>query len=281
MPASKRAYWKGYLRLSLVTIGIEVFSATESRRPSLHQIHKPSGKRIRYQKIVPGVGPVDTDEIVKGFEVNDDRYVLLEPEEFDEIKLESKKTIDLVQFVDYDDIDPRYFERPFYVVPNDDLSQEGYLVIHRALKESRKIALGQMVLRGSENLVAIKPCGKGLLLETLRYADEVRASESFFDDIPDMKLDSEMIDLAKELVDRKSSKFDPAAFSDHYAEALKELVEQKRKGKETVEVGEDNIPRKTGEVIDLMEALKKSIKGGQKSKRKTTRRTNTKQRKAS
>ena len=282
MPTAKRAYWKGHLRLSLVSIGIEIFSATQSRRLSLHQVHKPSGKRIRYQKIVPDMGPVDNDDIVKGFELNDDRYVLLEPDEIEEIKLESKRTIDLVQFVDYDDIDPRYFEKPFYVVPSDELSAEGFLVIHRALKDTRKVGLGQMVLRGRESLIAIKPCGKGLLLETLRYEDEVRRSDSFFGDIKEMKLDKEMVDLAKELITRKSGEFDPSQFKDHYAEALRTLVEEKRKGKQTISIEDDEGPRKTGQVVDLMEALKKSLNKGQSRKRKSaSSRSPKKQRKAS
>ena len=265
MAAPKRAYWKGYLRLSLVSIGVEIFSATRTSRLSLHQVHKPSEQRIRYQKIVPDIGHVKSEDIVKGFELDDDRYVLIGEDELDGIKLDSKSTIDLVQFVDYDDIDPRFYEKPYYMVPNGEQSNEGFLVIHRALKEARKIGLGQLVLRGKENLVAVKPCGNGLLVETLRYADEVRESDSYFDDIPEMKLESEMVDLAKELIGRKSAKFDPAAFKDRYAEALRELVEEKRKGKEVVEIGSDEPQRRSGQVVDLMEALKKSVKTGKRT----------------
>ncbi len=285
MPAAKRAYWKGYVRLSLVSIGVEIFSATENRTLALHQVHKPSGKRVRYEKVVPDLGPVKSEDIVKGFELDDDRYVLLAPDELDHIKLESKRTLDLVQFVDYDDIDPRYYEKPYYMVPDSDLSAEGFRVIHRALKESRKIGLGQMVLRGREQLAAVKPCGDGLLLETLRYADEVRATDSYFDDIPDMKLDKEMVDLAKELIERKSAKFDAAAFTDRYADALRELVEEKRKGKQTVEVSGDDAPRKGGQVVNLMEALKKSLNngksGGSGSRKSARSRSASKSRKAS
>jgi len=283
MPAAKRAYWKGFLRLSLVSIGVEIFSATENRRLSLHQVHKPTGKRVRYEKIVPDLGPVKNEDIVKGFELDDDRYVLLEPEELEDIKLESKRTLDLVQFADYDDIDPRYFEKPYYMVPDSDLSAEGFRVIHRALKESRKIGLGQMVLRGAEQLVAVKPCGDGLLLETLRYADEVRASDSYFEDIPEMKLDKEMVDLAKELIERKSAKFDATAFTDRYADALRDLVEEKRKGKQTVEVSGDDAPRKGGQVVDLMEALKKSLNNGKSggARKSAKSRSGSKSRKAS
>jgi DNA end-binding protein Ku len=266
MAAPKRAYWKGYLRLSLVSIGVEVFSATQTRNLSLHQVHKPSGRRVRYQKIAPEVGPVRSEDIVKGLELDDDQYVLLDQDELDAIKLESKRTIDLVQFVDYDDIDPRFFEKPYYVTPDGEQSNEGFLVIHRALKDSRKVGLGQMVLRGRENLVAVKPCANGLLMETLRYADEVRESDSYFEDIPKMKLESEMIDLAKELIERKSAKFDPAAFTDRYAAALRELVEEKRKGRNVVEIESDGPQQRSGQVVDLMEALKKSLKNGKGSR---------------
>jgi DNA end-binding protein Ku len=144
-----RAFWKGYLRLSLVTIGIELYSAvSRSSQLSPHQIHKPSGKRVRYQKVAPGLGAVDTDEIVKGYEVGEDSYVLLSPEELDAIKLESKHTIDLVQFVERCEIDPRYFDKPYYVVPRDaKVAAEGYAVIREALRDNRRVALGQMTSR--------------------------------------------------------------------------------------------------------------------------------------
>ena len=147
-----RAYWKGHLRLSLVNIGIELYTATSSSgRISLRQIHKPSGQRIHYQKIADGVGPVDTDDIVKGFELAKDEYVLLEPEDLDEIKLESRRTIDLVQFVNACEIDPRYFEKPYYVVPaEDEVAAEGFTVIREALRQSKMVGLGQMAVRGRD-----------------------------------------------------------------------------------------------------------------------------------
>ncbi len=257
-----RSYWKGFLRLSLVSIAVELYPATSSASHlALHQIHKPSGKRIRYDKIVPGIGPVKMDDIVKGFEVADDTYVILEPDELDEVKLESKRTIDLVQFVDHCEIDPRFFERPYYLVPEGDVSTEGFLVIRAALESAKKVGLGQMTMRGREYLVAVKPCGRGLLLETLRYADEVRSSEEFFDDLPAPRLDKEMVTLAGELIERKSKPFDAGRFKDSYADALAELVERKRKGKKIVTTDDDDSRRQSGNVIDLMEALKKSVGG--------------------
>jgi DNA end-binding protein Ku len=246
--------------LSLVTIGIELYSAVSSTNSlELHQIHKPSGQRIRYQKVAPGVSPVDSDEIVKGFEVERDEYVLFEPEELDAIKLESKRTIDLVQFVDRHEIDPRYYEKPYYVVPaEEDVAAEGFAVIREALRESKKIGLGQMAVRGRDNIVAVSPCSDGLLLETLRYATEVRASDRIFADIPDVDVNREMLELADELIRRKSAPFQPEAFKSQYNRALRDLIEEKRKTG-VVHAADEELRPAGGNVIDLMEALKRSV----------------------
>jgi DNA end-binding protein Ku len=274
-----RAYWKGYLRLSLVTIGIELYSAvSSSSKLSLHQIHEPSGKRVRYQKVAPGVGAVDTDEIVKGFEVEKDQYVLLDPDELDAIRLESKRTIDLVQFVDHCEIDPRYFEKPYYVIPAEtEVAAEGFAVIRDALRGTEKVALGQLAVRGRDHVVAIRPCGNGLLLETLRYADEIKASDRIFSAIPDSEPEDEMLELAGELIERKSAPFDPAAFKSQYTEALRELIDEKRKSGHVSEAADEGAAGRGGEVIDLMAALKKSIdrdkkRGGGKARTKRKKR---------
>lgn len=285
-----RAYWKGHLRLSLVSIGIELYAATASAsRLSLHQIHKPSGQRVRYQKVAPGVGPIDIDEIVKGFEVGKDEYVLLEPEELDEIKLESKRTIDLVQFVDSCEIDPRYYYKPYYVVPEDlDVSEEGFAVIRDALRDTDKVGLGQMAVRGRDYVIAIRPSGRGLLLETLRYEDEIRKSDQIFGQIPDVKVDKDMLNLAEELIERKSAPFDPEAFKSQYTTALRDLINEKSESGAVTASSDDDRAESRDNVIDLMSALKKSIakdkkKPGRKrseaksartksSRRKTTKR---------
>src|SRR6185369_755452 len=162
-----RAYWQGQIRLALVSIPIQVFTATKSAaRVAFNQIHKPTGKRIRYEKVVPGVGAVNPDEIVKGYEVEKGQYVLIDDEEIDEVKLEAKHTIDLIQFVDAADIDPIYFEKPFYVTPDEDeVAAEAYVVLRDALKATNKIGLGQMVARGQASVVALRPMGKGLSIE--------------------------------------------------------------------------------------------------------------------
>ena len=254
-----RAYWTGHLRLSLVTIPVRLYPATSSeRRMELHQIHEPSGKRIRYQKVAPGVGAVEDEdeEITKGFECEKGKYVLIDQKEIDALKLEAKQTIELVRFVDHCDIDPRYFEKPYYLLPDGDMAEEGYVVIQKALKESKKVGVGQFILRGHGNIVAIKPCGRGLLLEVLRHASEVRSADSFFKEIPELKVDQEALDLAIELIERKSGKFEPEQFKDEYREAMWELIHAKieHRAPEIV-TGEPS----TAKVINIMDALKKSV----------------------
>lgn len=258
---ASRAYWKGHLRLSLVTIGIELHSAIKSSANiPLHQIHKPSGKRIRYQKIAPGVGEVDTADIIKGYEVDKNEYVTLDDDELDAIKLESKRTIDLVQFVDHDEIDPRYFEKPYYVVPGEeDVAHEGFAVIREALRKAGKVGLGQMATRGKDQMCAVRPCGDGILLETLRYEKEVKDSDEVFSSIGKTKVDKEMLDLATELIGRKTSKFHPEKFKSHYLGALKDLIDEKRKKGKVTSATDDELEGQGSNVIDLMEALRKSV----------------------
>jgi DNA end-binding protein Ku len=269
-----RAYWQGQIRLALVSIPVEVYSATKSgAQISFNQIHEPTGKRIRYEKVVEGVGPVDTDEIVKGYEISKGNYVLLEQEEIDAVKIESRKTLELVQFVDAGEIDVFYFEKPYYVVPADDLAEEAFVVLREALKETKKVAIGQLSMRGREYLVSLKPCGKGIVLETLRYEDEVRRAQGYFKDIPATKPDKDMLDLAKTLIEQKTSAFDPGAFEDRYIEALEKLIAKKAKSKGNKKILEDvEEPASRGSnVIDLMAALKKSVKDKPAAKKPATK----------
>jgi DNA end-binding protein Ku len=263
MASPGRAYWKGLLRLSLVSIAVEVFNAVDTSTDiRFNQIHKPSGKRINYTKTVKGIGPVETSDIVKGFEVDKDQYVFREPEELNAIKLESKKTLDLTQFVDVKDIDPRYFERPYYLVPQDDQAAEGYMVIREALIKMNKLGVGQVTMSGREYLVAVGPVGRGLVMEIMRYAGEPKSPQTYFHDLPDGKVDSEMVSLATEIIKRKSDKFRPQDFKDRYAVALNELVKETSKGKKIVSVPEAETPSR-GNVINLMDALRKSLKGAE------------------
>jgi DNA end-binding protein Ku len=268
--ARSRAYWKGFLRLSLVSIGVHVHNAVESQAAiSFRQIHKPSGKRVNYQKVVSGIGPIENADIAKGYEVDADTYVLLEPEEIDAIKLESKQTIDLVQFVDAKEIDCRYFERPYFLVPADQMAGEGYAVIRDALRKTGKVGLAQLTIAGREWLVAVAPLQDGLVMEMLRYADELRNPAEYFDEVPASKPQKDMVDLAVQLIEKKSGAFDPSKFEDHYGTALKELVQEKVKG-HTIVAREVERPT-GGNVVDLMEALKKSIEGTTPQKAKTPR----------
>ena len=261
-----RAYWQGQIRLALVSIPVEIYPATKSGAAiSFRQIHGPSGKRVNYEKVVAGIGPVDRDDILKGYEISKGNYVLLEDEEIEAVKIESRKTLELVQFVAAQDIDVLYFEKPYFVIPADDLAEEAYVVLREALKGANKVALGQLSVRGREQLVALKPCGKGIVMEVLRYADEVAKAQSFFRDIPDTKPDSELLDLATTLIEKKTAAFKPEVFHDRYVDALKRLVEKKAKakGKTILEDVGEPAPR-GGNVIDLMAALKRSV-GDEKS----------------
>ncbi len=265
MAVPGRAYWKGFLRLSLVSIGVAVYNAVDSAAEiKFNQIHKPTGQRINYTKTVKGIGPVDNADIVKAYEVDEDTYVTLEPEELEAIKLESKKTLDLQQFVDADEIDPRYFERPYYIVPADEHAIEGYLVIRDALKKSGKLAVGQVTMSGREYVVAVGPIDKGLGMHIMRYANEIRPASQYFSDLPDQKLDAEMVSLAGELIGRKATTFKPERYTNHYAAALHELLKEKAKGRKIVATKEER-PSGTN-VVDLMDALRRSVGDDKPSK---------------
>ena len=257
-----RPSWRGQIRLALVSIPVEIFPASKSGASiSFHQIHEPSGQRIKYEKVAPGIGPVKADDIVKGFEVTKGEYVLLEPEEIESVKLESRKTLELAQFVDADEIDALYYEKPYFVVPADDLAEEAFIVLREALRRSHKVGIGQLAMRGQEYVVAIKPCGRGILMETLRYADELNKASSYFRDIEDAEPDADLLDLATTLIDKKTGKFDAGEFHNRYVDALKGLIEEKRKrkGNGLVIQDKDSGPPKKSNVVDLMAALKKSL----------------------
>jgi DNA end-binding protein Ku len=259
-----RAYWQGQIKLALVSIPVEVYPATKSGAAiSFHQIHEPTGKRIRYEKVAPGVGPVDRDDIMKGFEISKGNYVLLDEEEIEAVKIESRKTLDLVQFVEADEIDVLYYEKPYFVVPADDLAEEAYAVLRDALRQTRKVGLGQLSVRGREQLVSIKPCGRGMVMEVLRYADEVHKAQGYFRDIGEAKPEEDLLDLATALIEKKTAPFDPSEFHNRYVEALHGLIEKKRKAKGGKRILEDVSEERPsgGNVIDLMAALKKSVGG--------------------
>jgi DNA end-binding protein Ku len=264
-----RAIWRGQIRLALVSIPVELYPATKSGAAiQFHQVYEPTGQRIKYEKVVPGIGPVDRDQIVKGYEVSKGHYVLLDPEEIESVKLESRKTLDLVEFVDVREIDAMYYDKPYFVVPADDLAEEAYVVLRDALSAAKKVGVGQLAMRGQEYVVALKPCGKGLLLETLRYADEVHKAQSYFREIGDTEPDADLLDMAAMLIERKSGKFDPSEFHNRYVDALKELIaeKQRKKGEKIIQDPDaDAPPPKGSNVVDLMAALKRSLGDDSKS----------------
>jgi len=265
-----RPSWRGQIRLALVAIPVEIFPATKAGRSiAFHQIHEPSGQRVKYEKVVPGIGPVDRDEILKGFEVEKGEYVLLDPEEIEKVKLESRKTLELTQFVDLSDIDPIYYDKPYFVVPADDLAEEAFVVLREALRQAKKVGIGQLAMRGQEYVVSLKACGRGMVLETLRYADEVNKAASYFRDISDAKPDPDLLDLAQTLIAKKVGDFDASQFQNRYIDALKALIaeKQKKKGKRVIQDSSADVPSKGSNVIDLMAALKKSLDGAPAAKK--------------
>ena len=262
-----RPSWRGIIKLALVSIPVEIYPATKAGKSiAFHQVHEPSGQRVRYEKVVPGIGPVDRDDILKGYEVDKGEYVLLDPEEIEKVKLESRKTLDLTQFVDLVDIDPIYYDKPYFVAPADDLAEEAFVVLREALKRTGKVGIGQLAMRGQEYVVSLKPCGRGMVLETLRYADEVHKASSYFRDIGDSKPEPDLLEMAEALIEKKSGAFDASEFHNRYVDALRGLIDEKirKKGKRVIQDrSPEKLPRGSN-VVDLMAALKKSIEGGER-----------------
>ena len=276
-----RPTWQGHLKLSLVTCPVAMFTATSSTaHVSFHLINPETNNRIRMVPTDPDAGPVERSDLVKGYEVSKDEYVLMDEADFDKVKLDSTKTIDIQQFIDGAEIDRRYYDSPFYLVPEKGPGAEAFAVIREAMKESGKTAIGAVVMRGRERQLALEVCGKGLIAYSLRAHDEVRAADDFFDDIPAMKADPEMVEIAEKIISQKDSKFDPLKFRDRYDEALKALIKTKQKGgKGLVEAPE---PEDTN-VIDLMAALRRSLKGsagGAKPAKKAAPKTSAAKKKA-
>ena len=254
----QHAYWTGHIRLSLVTFPIRLYPATSpSEKIPLHKYDKDTGQRIHYQNVNEDGEVVEPEDIIRGYEYEKGSFVPIEDKEINKLKLESKHTIDLVQFADLSSIDPIYFDAPYYVAPDGDIAQDAYLTLREALKKSKKVALGQVVLHNKERIVAIKPCGKGLVMETLRYNYEVRQAEDYFDGIQnDTDLNEDQLDLAEELVKRKSAKFDPKKFKDLYQEGLKEIINAKLE-KRPAKLKKGAPP--PGNVVNIMDALKRSL----------------------
>ena len=254
-----RPTWQGHLKLSLVTCPVALYTATSSsERVSFHLINPETNNRIRMVPTDPDAGPVERSDLVKGYEVSKDEYVLMDDADFEKVKLESTRTISIDRFVDADEIDRLYWDSPFYVVPDKGPGAEAFAVIREAMREAGKIAIGCLVLRNRERQIALEVRDKGLVAWSLRPHDEVRDAGDFFDDIPAVKADADMVAIAEKIIGQKEGDFDPSKFVDRYDEALKALIKTKQKGgRKLVEAPE---PEDTN-VIDLMAALRASLKG--------------------
>jgi DNA end-binding protein Ku len=252
-----RAYWKGYLKLSLVSCPIALFPATSEREKiRFHQLHKQTGNRIRYRKVDEATGDeVEANAIIKGYEVGKGEYIELDPEELEAVAIESKRVIEIDQFVPRDEIDELYLNSPYYIVPDGEVGQQAFAVIREAIRQEGMIALGKVVFTSREHIIALEARDKGLLGVTLRYPYEVRKAEDYFDEIEDEKVPKDMLDLAKHIVETKAGHFEPEKFADQYEDALKNLLKRKQAGK-PIERAKPNTP---SNVVNLMDALRQSV----------------------
>ena len=254
-----RPTWQGHLRLSLVTCPVALYTATNpGGEVRFNLLHPKTHNRIRMVATDPDLGPVERSDLVKGYEVEKDRYVIVTPEEIESVRLESTRTIDIERFVDVADIDRLYWDNPYFLVPDGKLAVEAYSVIRDAMAGARRIALGRVVMHTRERLLAIEPRGKGLVAYSLRSFDEVRDPADLFDDIPAKKADPSMIAIARKIIEQQDGPFEPKDFKDRYEEALRDLIKRKEKGGKTKVTA---APVEDTNVVDLMEALRRSLGG--------------------
>ncbi len=267
-----RPYWTGRIQVSLVSFGVQLFVATESKSQiSFHQISRSTGERIRHQKVLQSAvdsgdetagSAVAKDEIVKGYEYRKGEYILIEPSELENLKVPSKHTIDVSQFVTIDELRPEYIEKPYFIVPENDSQTEAFAVIRRALQQSGKVAIGKVSFAGRENVVAIRPAGDethgGMMAYTLRYSNELRNERDYFRDLQGVEINAESLELAESLIAKKSAKLDLSKFEDGYEVAVKELIDAKVN---KMPIPKDDVSEPKGKVINLMDALRKSLGG--------------------
>jgi DNA end-binding protein Ku len=271
-----RPYWSGRIQISLVSFGVKLFVATEAKSDiRFHQIDRSTGERVRHQKVLASAverdpdaaaDPVEKSQIVKGYEYAKGQYITLEPDELAHLRVPSKHTMEVTEFVDEADLSPEFFEKPYFAVPEDEAQTEAFLTVRKALLETRKLAISRIAFGGREHVVAIAPAGTdqhgGMMVYTMRYAAELRDPSDYFRDVKKTAISADSLALAKELIKRKSAKFDAAKFVDGYEAAVKELVEAKLKH---APIPRDEAPAPArGKVINLMDALRKSVKGDAK-----------------
>jgi DNA end-binding protein Ku len=265
-----RPSWKGHLRLSLVSCPVRLYPATSgASRVSFNLLHKDTLNRINMRPYDPELGEVERADLVRGYEYEKGRYVVMDPEDFDRVQIESTKTIVVEQFVDEEDVDPLYLESPYYLAPDGDFAEETFGVIREAMRQEQKVALSRVVLTSREHLIAMSVRDKGFLVTTLRTADEVRSSDEIFEEIEDAKPEKEMLQLATQLIRQKAGTFKPETFRDRYQDALMEVIRAKIKG-ETPVVAK---APETARVINLMDALKRSLaeSGGEPARKPPAR----------
>ncbi len=271
-----RPYWTGRIQVSLVSFGVQLFVATESKSAiSFHQISRSTGERIRHQKVLQSAvdsgeetagAAVGKDEIVKGYEHRKGEYIIIEPSELENLKVPSKHTIDVSQFVEMDELLPEYIEKPYFVVPENDSQAEAFTVIRKALQKSGKVAIGKVSFSGRENVIAVRPAGDdahgGMMAYTLRYSNELRSEREYFKDLKAVEINEESLELAESLIAKKSAKLDLSKFEDGYEVAVKALIDAKVNN---LPVPKDDVAQPTGKVVNLMDALRKSLGGADSS----------------
>jgi DNA end-binding protein Ku len=265
-----RPNWKGFLKLSLVSCSVALYTATStSERVSFNIINKKTGNRVRYEVVDAETGDeVPKDERVKGYKLDGNEYLLLEDEELENVALESTHTIDIEEFVPLSDVDRIYLDESYYIVPQDDVAQEAFAVIREAMRKEDLAGIARVVLHRREHILLLRPRGKGLLATTLRYKNEVRDQDNYFDEIPNTKVAPDMLKLATHILETKKGKFDPDKFEDRYEDAVKALIKAKREGKEPPTLAEP----KPSNVINLMDALRRSARGDASSGRRAASR---------
>jgi len=259
--AAARANWKGYLRLSLVSCPIALYPATsESEKVRFNQLNKKTGNRIRYSKVDAETGEeVESEDIIKGYQVSKGQYIEITDEDLEAVAVDSTRTIDIDQFVPREEIDDLYNIRPYFIAPEGKVGADAFVIIREAIAATGKVALGRLVLTTREHMIALEPRGKGLMGTLLRYPYEVRDEAHYFEDIPNIKVEKEMLDLAKHIVQTKAGHFEPDKFEDRYEDALTALIKAKHAGKPIPKLTE----AKPSNVVNLMDALKRSVKAEQ------------------
>jgi DNA end-binding protein Ku len=266
-----RPYWSGQFQLSLVSFGIQLFPATEAKSEiHFHQLNRHTGERIKHQNVSSDDDPVDKEEIVKGYEYSKGEYVMIEPEDIENLRIPSRQTLDVAQFVERDELDPKFFEKPYFVSPENPTQAEAFAVVRKAMQTAGKVAVGKIAFGGREHLVAVFPPEDdkqlGMMAYTMRYAEELRDPAEYFENIKRVAIDEDQLALAKELIKRKSAPFDPGKFTDEYETALREMIDAKVKHAPLPK----NAPAaKSTKVVNLMDALRKSLNGADGTSKKT------------